>query len=191
MDYSKHCIDIFDNSLSPEVCQDIIRRFDADPNAFDGGVGYGDGTMAVDHSLKKCTEVFLTPDPAWKDIDEILCEEIQSKMSYLQEKYPGLDRLHSCNDEGYRIKKYKNDGTEFFNWHIDLNGKSQGQRYHIFQWYLNDVEIGGETEFRLQEIKVNPVQGRLVCFPPYWTHEHRGCAPVSNPKYIICSWITF
>lgn len=191
MDYSKHCISVFDNSLSPEICQDIIRRFDADPSKFDGGVGYGDGIMAVDHSLKKCTELFMTGNPDWKDIDDILFKEVNDKIHVLRELYPGLKRLIDVNDEGYRVKKYGNDGTEFFDWHIDQNGKGQGHRYLILQWYLNDVEEGGETEFRLQDISVRPQEGRLLCFPPYWTHEHRGLAPVSNPKYIVCTWITF
>jgi hypothetical protein len=191
MDYSKHCIEIFENSLSPDLCGEIIRRFEEDGRKIDGGVGYGDGTIAADHTLKKCTELYLSSFPEWKDIDEILYKEVTSKMLQLREKVPGLARVNTVNDEGYRIKKYNNDGTEFFNWHIDQNGRAQGHRYLIFQWYLNDVKKGGETEFRLQKIKVNPVAGRLICFPPYWTHEHRGLAPVSGPKYILCSWITF
>lgn len=191
MDYSKHCIEVFDNSLSPDLCEEIIRRFDADERKVDGGVGYGDGMVSTDHSLKKCKELYLSDFADWRDIDEVICKEVTAKMLQLREMNSGLARVNTVNDEGYRIKKYENDGTEFFNWHIDQNGRTQGHRYLIFQWYLNDVAEGGETEFRLQEVKVKPVQGRLIAFPPFWTHEHRGLAPVSEPKYILCSWITF
>ena len=191
MSFSKSCIDVFDNSLSSEVCEDIINRFEADTRKFDGTVGYGDGASNIDHSLKKCTEVYISQHDDWKDIDEIVFKEISSKMIVLRDRYPGLANVNAVNDEGYRVKKYENDGTEFFNWHVDQTGIAQGHKYLVFQWYLNTVEEGGETEFRLQEVKVKPVQGRLACFPPFWTHEHRGLAPVSGPKYVLCSWITF
>lgn len=195
-DYSKYKIDLFENSLSPEVCEDIIRRFNADSRKFDGGLSYGDGHLAVDHTQKKCTELYLTDHAEWKDIDELLFAEIKNKILILREKYPGLKRVHKVLDEGYRVKHYKNDGSEFFDWHIDANGRSQGHRYYIFMWYLNTVREGGETEFRLLDengdnIKIKPVQGNMAAFPPFWTHEHRGCAPVSEDKYCIASWITY
>jgi prolyl 4-hydroxylase len=191
MDLGNSCIDLFDNSISPEVCEDIISRFEADCRKFDGTVGYGDGASNIDHSLKKCTEVYISQHADWKDIDEIVFKEISSKMTVLRDRYPGLANVNAVNDEGYRVKKYENDGTEFFNWHIDQTGIVHGHRYLVFQWYLNTVEEGGETEFRLQGVQVKPVQGRLACFPPFWTHEHRGLAPVSGPKYVLSSWITF
>jgi hypothetical protein len=196
LDYSDYKINLFENSLSPEVCQDIIQRFDVDTRKFEGGVSYGDGEMMLNPELKKCTELFLSAHSDWKDIDEILFAQINEKILLLREMYPGLKRVVKVLDEGYRIKHYKNDGNEFFNWHIDSNGRKQSHRYYVFMWYLNDVEEGGETEFRIQDcngdnIKVQPKQGSMLCFPPFWTHEHRGRAPLSSDKYIIASWITF
>ena len=196
MDYSDYKIDLFENSLSPEVCEDIIQRFDADGRKFEGGVSYGDGEIKLVPELKKCTELYLSAHTDWKDIDEILFAQIREKILFLREKYPGLKRIHKVLDEGYRIKHYKNNGNEFFNWHIDSNGRNQSHRYYVFMWYLNTVEEGGETEFRITDengdnILVKPVQGRMLAFPPFWTHEHRGRPPVSEDKYIIASWVTF
>jgi len=189
-------IDLFENSLSPEICKDIIRRFDVDERKFEGGVSYGDGSHGVEPGLKKCTELYLSAHDDWKDIDDILFGEVKSKILLLRKKYLGLQRIHKVMDEGYRIKHYKNDGSEFFNWHIDSNGRNQGHRYYVIQWYLNTVEEGGETEFRLpgedgENIKIKPVQGTMCCFPPFWTHEHRGLAPISGEKYLATTWITF
>ncbi len=142
-------IDLFENSLSPEVCKDIIRRFDVDERKFEGGVSYGDGRHGLEPGLKKCTELYLSAHDDWKDIDDILFGEVRSKILFLRKKYTGLQRIHKVMDEGYRVKHYKNDGSEFFNWHIDSNGRNQGHRYYVIQWYLNTVEEGGETEFRL------------------------------------------
>jgi len=191
MDYSKFCINIFENSLSAKLCKNIIKRFEEDTNKVEGSVGYGDGKLALNHKLKKCTELNLSLLESWKDIDTILFNEIGNKIKLLRNKYKGLTYLDKVNDQGYRIKRYVNDGTEFFDWHIDQNGMAQSERYFIFMWYLNTVEEGGETEFRLQNISVKPVEGRLITFPPYWTHEHRALPPISGYKYVINSWITF
>jgi hypothetical protein len=196
MDYSVCRMDLFENSLSPEVCEDIIKRYTADDRKYDGDVMLGDGTIEVDYSLKKCTELYLSKHAEWKDIDELLFQQIGSKIRVLREKYPGLKACSKVLDEGYRIKHYKNDGTEFFDWHIDANGRSMSQRYYVFMWYLNTVEEGGETEFRIADengnnILVKPIQGRMVTFPPFWTHEHRAKPPISEDKYVIVAWVTF
>lgn len=60
-------------------------------------------------------------------------------------------------------------------------------RFLSFIWYLNDVEIGGETEFL--NGKVTPSTGKIVLFPATWTYLHKGCMPISNDKYIITGWI--
>ena len=58
--------------------------------------------------------------------------------------------------------------------------------------YLNDVRgPGGETEFAHQEIKVTPQEGKLVLFPPFWTHLHRGVTLEHGVKYIATTWICF
>ena len=196
MDYSARRIDLFENSLSPEVCEDIINRFKMDDRKYDGDVLYGNGDVAVDHKQKKCTELYLSKHCEWKDIDEMLAAEIKKKILILREKYPGLSYCNKVLDEGYRIKHYKNDGTEHFNWHIDSNGHRASHRYYVFMWYLNTVTEGGETEFRVPDengdnILVKPVQGRMAAFPPFWTHEHRANPPISEDKYCIASWITF
>jgi hypothetical protein len=59
-------------------------------------------------------------------------------------------------------------------------------------WYLNDVPgPGGETEFPLQGVSVRPEEGKLVLFPPFWTHVHRGVTLQQGVKYIATTWICF
>ena len=53
-------------------------------------------------------------------------------------------------------------------------------------WYLNDVEIGGETDFI--NFKIKPTTGKLVIFPSTWTYPHCANIPISNDKYIITGW---
>jgi len=46
-------------------------------------------------------------------------------------------------------------------------------------------------EFLFQEVTVQPEQGKLVLFPPFWTHEHRGQVLEQGVKYIATTWVVF
>ena len=56
------------------------------------------------------------------------------------------------------------------------------------QWYLNDVEDGGETEF-CGDFTIRPEVGKLIFFPASWCYPHRGKMPISGDKYIITGWL--
>jgi len=43
---------------------------------------------------------------------------------------------------------------------------------------------GGETEFEYQDLKIIPQAGKLVFFPPFWTHRHRGKVLQHGSRYI-------
>lgn len=94
--------------------------------------------------------------------------------------------------EEFRLKKYEPNGIDQFADHIDAANLSTSKRFLVFFWYLSDVDTGGETEFlNTIDLKVKPKQGRLLMFPPLWTFPHRGCKPISGPKYILGSYLHF
>ena len=64
-------------------------------------------------------------------------------------------------------------------------------RILLFMYYLNDVQNGGETDFFYQKQSIRPQKGTMVIAPAYFTHTHRGNAPLSNDKYILTSWVLF
>jgi hypothetical protein len=179
----------FDNSMPVAMCEDIIERFDRDPNQYQGVTISSQGEQRMHREHKSCMEVRVTDDPAWKDIDEAMAKLVRQTVADLRAYNPALKYMGDVKDDGYRIKRYNNDGIDHFGWHSDNTGSGSDTRYLVLQWYLNDVAEGGETQFRRQNIGVKPVQGRVACFPPYWTHEHRGDKPVSEPKYVISSWV--
>ena len=91
---------------------------------------------------------------------------------------------------GYGIQVY-NPG-EHDHWHIDGGSDDFSQRQLVAIWYLNDVPgPGGETEFLFQDILIKPEQGKLVLFPPFWTHEHRAVTLQKGVKYIATTWVVF
>jgi hypothetical protein len=85
------------------------------------------------------------------------------------------------------VKRYDPGGKDRFQPHFDSIG-AVANRYMVFLWYLNDVAEGGETEFVDLGIASTPAAGKLLMFPPYWMYRHAGCAPVSNPKYILSTY---
>jgi hypothetical protein len=185
-------IDIFENALEPEICREIIRRFEADVNnQFTGVVGNEHGDRAVNGDSKNCTELSITGNRGWEDIDKELFKAITPILAHLVDKYPGFGCGSGYEDEGYRIKRYSANGVDSFKPHVDVSSMHSAHRQQVFMWYLNDVEEGGETYFPYHDISVKPKEGRLATFPPFWTHYHEGRVPISNAKYAVLGWFTF
>ena len=93
-------------------------------------------------------------------------------------------------DQGYAIQR--TDPGEFYHWHIDGGSHEFSQRQLVAVWYLCDVPgPGGETQFLYQDVTIKPEQGKLILFPPFWTHEHRGNRLEKGVKYIATTWVVF
>lgn len=88
------------------------------------------------------------------------------------------------------LKRYRPNAGERFQLHFDALG-SVANRYLVLLWYLNDVDVGGETEFPDCGVKVAPRAGRMLVFPPYWMFQHLAHPPVSGDKYIISTYLLY
>ena len=95
--------------------------------------------------------------------------------------------------ENIRIKKYTDNGKDVFKNHVDVL-RSQGpssKRFLVFIMYLSDVEEGGETSIPRYNIKCKPKAGRLLMFPPFWTHPHQGEKVIKGTKYQIMTYLHY
>ena len=92
---------------------------------------------------------------------------------------------------GYAIQR-TNSG-EFYHWHVDGGSHEFSSRQLVAIFYLNDLsdDQGGKTEFLNQNLSIKPETGKLILFPPLWTHKHRGQIVSSGQKYIATTWIVF
>ena len=52
------------------------------------------------------------------------------------------------------------------------------------------INTGGHTEFSDGKL-IKPKAGKIVLFPPYWTHFHRGVTPTSETKYVMSYFWTY
>jgi len=179
-------IKIYDNAIEPELCDEIIRIFEANTEKhYDGMIGGNNGR--VDKKKKICKELIMT-----YEISRSVIEKLQASLKkYYIEYIESIPSLHNLNlvDESWRIKKY-NQGEGFFNWHVDNMPTAKGRLLSAI-FYLNDVAEGGQTLFDLdQKIKdVKPIKGRLLIFPSLFCYKHKGSVPFSNDKYVITSFL--
>jgi hypothetical protein len=196
------------NSLSRDFCNEIIFKFENDERRSEGVVSKG-----LDRNVKFTTDLVITKLPEWNSIDEILCDALSNalkKYLFTTILVNGNDNRplviisqiinttrridndkgdYSITDFGYQIQKYDKN-TGFYVWHNDFVVDDTGRmRYFTFIWYLNDVDVGGQTEFLYGKIK--PEAGKLLLFPATWTYVHRGIMPVSNNKYILTGWVGY
>ena len=93
------------------------------------------------------------------------------------------------------VQKYLRASGGYHHWHSEIYPQNASceslHRALLFQFYLNDVDSGGETEFYYQKRKIAARQGRLVIAPAGFTHSHKGHVASSGDKYIVTSWILF
>lgn len=174
------------DALPAFLCQQIIDRFEAAADEqYQGLIGQ---TLNKDQSIKRSTDLVLSGKPQWKDMDNNLFRSLGIAMREFRERYPFFKG--PFKDMGYAVQR-TNPG-EFYHWHIDGGSHEFSQRQLVAIWYLNDVPgPGGTTDFLFQDIKIKPETGKLVLFPPFWTHEHRGAVLETGVKYIATTWICF
>lgn len=91
---------------------------------------------------------------------------------------------------GIKVQKTR-PGQGFHIWHCEQASKDSQQRVVTFMTYLNDVEEGGETEFRYQCKRIKPKKGLTLLWPADYTHTHRGLMPLKGDKYIATGWFEF
>ncbi len=176
-----------DRALEADVCREMIRRFEAHPDQqYPGQIGQA-GLQA--ESIKKSTDLRISGRDDWRDIDGILSKSLITRFNELAREFPFF-AANSFKDIGYNLQRTL--PGEHYHWHVDGGPGPFSERQLVAIWYLNDVPgPGGETEFPLQQTVIKPHEGKLLLFPPFWTHVHRGAVLEQGVKYIATTWICF
>ena len=176
----------FNGSLSKDKCDEIIKRFEnSSDQHYQGRIGQN---LKEDTSIKKSTDMVISGKDEWKDIDELLFTSLAKALSRVKKQFEFFNG--PFKDVGYAVQRTKSG--EYYHWHVDSGSHQFSDRQLVAIWYLNDIGgPGGETEFLNQAIKIKPETGKLILFPPFWTHEHRGVKLQKGVKYIATTWIVF
>jgi prolyl 4-hydroxylase len=178
---------IFEGKIKKSVCKELIDFYESGKNAWISKTEGGVGINKVNHKLKKCTESYYNPD----QINDSFLKELGKNLKQYK-------KLYKYSDDGQykwglreyiKIQKYQ-PGEGYFSYHYEVCGRPgiTSKRFLVFMAYLNTVKKGGETEFVYQNKKFKPVEGKLLIWPAYWTHTHRGIPALKETKYIITGW---
>ena len=176
----------FNDSLSKDKCDEIIKRFEnSSDQHYQGRIGQN---LKEDTSIKKSTDMVISGKDEWKDIDKLLFTSLAKALSRVKKQFEFFNG--PFKDVGYAVQRTKSG--EYYHWHVDSGSHQFSDRQLVAIWYLNNIGgPGGETEFLNQAIKIKPETGKLILFPPFWTHEHRGVKLQKGVKYIATTWIVF
>jgi len=177
-------IHVYDDALDAETCDFLIATFD----------GASENHEIVKSDAKpNFTQFNLTENSGSTDeLSKVHKHIIKRVQHYRDVYYEFVDSRvfppqHAF--EQFRIKWYNTGGEDRFDTHVDVADYSSARRFLSFMFYLNDVSEGGETVFR--DRKIAPKKGTLLVFPPLWMYPHRGEPPISNPKYIMSTYLHY
>jgi 2OG-Fe(II) oxygenase superfamily len=175
-----------ENALPADICNEMLRRFEEKKeDQYKGRIGQD---FQEDHNIKKSTDIALSSHEHWKDITQELFRSLNLSLREFSEAFPFFKG--PFKDVGYAMQR--TEEKEYYNWHIDGGSHDFADRQLVALWYLNDVPgPGGATEFMFQDVAVQPKQGSLILFPPFWTHEHRNSELQKGVKYVATTWISF
>lgn len=193
------------------MCDKIIHLFEEEKvHKFEGQTSSG-----INKSYKASMDLNITGmsriNPEWEKVCNHLSEVLFHKtLDYLRDfpfifvNIENLPREEVFVREAHQALSASNRGNPYmqmqryideegyYAWHAENEGGASVDRQLFFIYYLNDVDSGGETEFRYSGEKVSPRAGDLLIAPAFWTHLHRGNPPGNgNNKYIITGWIEY
>jgi hypothetical protein len=193
------------NAISSELCNSFIENYKNDEQLKKPGqVGQGEV-----HSSKKSTDISFNASwkahPQWgpllKELMPIIKENLnQYYLNYMiineviDEAIPTIthtwvDRLVPLPI--FNLQHYK-PGEGFYSWHSERANNSKGsERVLAWMFYLNDVDMGGGTEFYHFKHTEKAEQGKMVIFSSEWMHVHRGVTAPFEDKYILTGWVGF
>jgi hypothetical protein len=189
------------NSISHELCLDIIKMFEEENGKYEG-VTYG----GLDKNIKDTTDLIIpTCNKKWDKITKFLDIEIKNNLKkYLDSLNDNIDYQNKDQNTlnkyrifentnflhaNYMLQRYlKGKGRYIYHNDFSVNSENKSYRAITFLWYLNDVDEGGETVF-FGDFKIKPKTGTLIFFPASWCYPHTGKIPLSSNKYIITGWL--
>ena len=173
-------------ALPLDICKEMVRRFEVSKDEqYTGRIGQ---VIQEDQDIKRSTDLVVSGKQHWRDIDRELFRSLGLAIKEFRDAFPYF--RGPFKDSGYAIQR--TGPGEFYHWHIDGGSHEFSQRQLVAVWYLNDVAgPGGTTDFSYQDVQITPQAGKLLLFPPFWTHEHRGATLQQGVKYIATTWVVF
>lgn len=187
--YLTDYIKVYDNVLSEETCEEIIKLYSDHPQYHER---FENGGRPNFTQLNLTDAADKDPESPIHKIHDLLVESTHKMcVSYMME----LDLGHFWPDqnalEQYRLKCYQAGSDDRFDTHVDVGNHDSAKRFLAMFFYLNDIEEGGETHFDTIDFTVQPKAGRMLIFPPMWCFPHTGRPSISDDKFIVGTYLHY
>jgi len=184
-------IGVYDSVLEPSECSRIIYCFENMKQ-----LGFTrtrqDFNDCRPHEKNDESSTLYDEDyivlPGTNAVVTTLIDKLWSCYGKYCETYSMLQTKEKVGIVGFRVQK-TSPGQGYHVWHYENPGRFFASRQMAFQFYLNTVDEGGETEFLYYPKRISPIEGRLILWPAGFTHTHRGNQPLSGDKYVVTGWI--
>jgi len=182
-------IEEYPNAFPEDYCQTVIKRFE-DMAQYNCHINQNniiknqDDRIFFDWAYHSQNHYSVDPD---------LCSYFYQTLHKCYEEYAKkYSILNICFQHTPKGMSVQRTGPHqgYHAWHCENADATTANRILAYTLYLNDVDSGGETEFLYQGIKVTPEAGKLLIWPAYFTHPHRGNPIYTGYKYIISGWYT-
>jgi len=167
-------------------CNHIIDRFESHAGEqYPGRVGQ---MVLKSSDVKRSTDLMVNGKSHWADVDRALFHSLGVAIRGFRKQFTFFGGLFK--DLGYGVRRTL--PGEYYHWRVDGGSHDFANRQLVAIWYLNDVDgPGGETEFRHQAVMIKSRIEKLLLFPPFWTHEHRGGTLERGIKYVATTCVVF
>ena len=171
----------FENALSKELCQSLIEWFESEPDV---------RTKEVNRETRNDKQMWIPEDSdLYSPIQKVKLEMLEAYLAEFPYAYRGNLKLES---EETKIQRTDINGGGFHNFHAEQSHYKNARRVLAWTIYLNDIPDGeGETQFLLENIKVQPKKGMGCIFPASWMWQHRGNPVYTQSKYISTGWFLY
>lgn len=179
--------------IPKEVCECFITLFENNKSLHVKGKVIGDN-FSENSLIKKCTEIPLDSSffekEEWNIPLQIFGNTLNMAAGEYVKKFPYLNTIAKWAPfEGFNFQRYL-PSEGFYQIHSEVPCKEVSNRMLTWMVYLNDVKDGG-TYFDNQNYISEAECGKILLWPPYWTHTHKGIISNTETKYILTGWFVY
>lgn len=184
---------IFDNAFTDEFCDQLIDYFNWSQE--NNEVWDRKTAENIDEIYKKDLATSLSNERYFSSDNSNLLSEFNSTFfDVWYREYTNYFSILNTADRHaiytHKIQK-TSPGGGYHVWHFEAGGVAVARRLSTYILYLNDVDLGGETELLYLHQRIEAKKGRLVIFPSGYVFTHRGNPPLTGDKYIITGWLEY
>ena len=186
-------IEQYPEAVSSADCINLISLFENNKEIQTVGIS----SVGFDHNIKDDTEIALTKklvdnNPEWNAAMMPILKALHDSVDKYIKTYESLNSIDQWQLEATAINFQRFLPRQGYKkWHCENVNIKSSVRTLVWMLYLNTVEDKGGTDFYYQDYTCKAEIGKLVIWPPYWTHSHRSQVSPSEMKYILTGWMAY